>query len=180
MRYQSKYVPIAGIYEVFDVVEQRAIEQSELISRLNEADRQRAGVSRDEFAALQQTVAAQQVQIDGMQKILIGQPQQPATPRREPIDVQALFEQYYGDEHGRFDRVVNPPHPRPDIAALILLDRLVPDPGRKMISSAGHKQVMWLNISPEKLAAATEDDILTLVRCGVVFDRKSGGLVMYV
>lgn len=129
------------------------------------------------------TVAAQQVQIDGMQKILIGQggqPQQPATPRREPIDVQALFDQY-GDELNEFERVVNPLNPRPDIAAMILLDRLLPDsdPSRKMISSATREQV-WLNVDLDDLAAvATEEDILTLVRCGVACFANRG-LMMWV
>lgn len=96
------------------------------------------------------------------------------------IDLQAVFDRYDADgadEYLRFERVENKLHPRPDVCAFLLLDKLVPAPDNDMICAAEHDEI-FLDTDCEKLAAvATEADILTLVRCGVRFDGE--GLAMF-
>jgi hypothetical protein len=95
------------------------------------------------------------------------------------IDLQEVWDKY-GDEYLKFGRVENPLYPRPDIAAFLLLDKLVPtENSSDMVCAASHDEI-FLNTSVFKLAkVATEEDILTLIRCGV---RLVGGdyLAMFV
>ena len=95
------------------------------------------------------------------------------------IDIEALFEKFNDDdsyEFLEFERVVEPLAKRPDLCAFILLDRLVPGTG-DIVSAAGHDKI-FLSVDVDELAAvATEADILTLVRCGVILDE--GSLAMF-
>ena len=95
------------------------------------------------------------------------------------IDLDATFEKYNGD-YMEFERVENKLHSRPDICAFLLLDKLLPNDGRDMVCAAEHDEV-YLDADCEKLAeVATEDDILTLTRCGVHYDSGTDGLAMFV
>lgn len=92
------------------------------------------------------------------------------------LDLNAAFNAAE-DEFLKFDRIESPPHPRRDLYAFLLLDQLVPNPGRCMIAAAEHDEI-YLDTDCEKLAeVATQEDIVTLVRCGVMHD--DGGLSMY-
>lgn len=84
------------------------------------------------------------------------------------INLQEAFDKLFeADEYLKFDRIQNPLHRRRDIAAFLLLDKLVPDGDTDIIEAASH-DVVWLSINVEKLAeVATEEDILYLYRCGV-------------
>lgn len=67
---------------------------------------------------------------------------------------------------------------RPDLCAFMLLDRLVPG-DRDMVGAAEHDQI-WLDVDEVALAAAaTEDDVLTLIRCGVRWDSDTDCLGMF-
>jgi hypothetical protein len=93
-------------------------------------------------------------------------------------ELLALFEKHSG-EHGAFERVKNPLHNRPDICAFLLLDKLVPEPGRDMVVNARDEE-FYLNIDPEALAAViTEEEVITLRRCGVGFFEEDMGLCMF-
>lgn len=95
------------------------------------------------------------------------------------IDLEELFEKHE-NEFLEFNKVENPLHPRPDIASFLLLDKLIPTPGEDMVTSAEHDQI-WLATNIEKLAeVATEEDIITLIRCGVGIDADLEGLFMFV
>ncbi len=95
------------------------------------------------------------------------------------IDLYATFEKH-NDEYIRFDRVENKLHSRPDICAFLLLDKLLPNDGSRIVSAAEHDDI-YLNADCEKLAeVATDDDILTLIRCGVRYDSSTDGLAMFV
>jgi hypothetical protein len=85
------------------------------------------------------------------------------------------------DEYIAFDRVKNPPHPCPDVSAFILLNKLAPlDPGRDAVSWAEHDEI-GLAFDPEVVAkAATDEDVLTLKRCGVRYDDDSEMFKMFV
>ncbi len=59
-------------------------------------------------------------------------------------------------------------HPRPDLNAFLLLHRLHPNT-EDMVSGAEHDKI-WLAVEIEELHAASEDDLLDLMRCGVMLD----------
>jgi hypothetical protein len=98
------------------------------------------------------------------------------------IDIAATFEKFE-DEFLKFERVPAERRvsTRPDLCAFMLLDRLVPsDRARDILVSAEHDEV-WLDVDLDALAgAASEDDILTLVRCGVRLDSDVESLAMFV
>lgn len=84
------------------------------------------------------------------------------------IDLEATFNKYHADEYLEFDRVENKYSGRADLNALILLDKLLPG-SSDIISAAGHEEV-FLSVDISELAeVASEEDILTLVRCGVLY-----------
>jgi hypothetical protein len=95
-------------------------------------------------------------------------------------ELKTLFEKY-DDEYIEFDRVQNPLHPCPDVCAFILLNKLVPlQRGQDMVSWSEHDEIGFF-VDPTALAkAASEDDILTLVRCGVRYDDGSDSFKMFV
>jgi hypothetical protein len=93
-------------------------------------------------------------------------------------ELKALFEKH-SDEHSRFDRVVNPLHPRPDICAFLMLDRMVPEPGQDMVVNARDEE-FYLHVDPAAVAAViTEDEVITLRRCGVTYDNQFDALMMF-
>lgn len=95
------------------------------------------------------------------------------------IDLYATFEKH-NDEYIKFERVENKMHSRPDICAFLLLDKLLPNDGNDIVSAAEHDEI-YLDADCEKLAeVATDDDILTLTRCGVRYDSSTDSLAMFV
>ena len=78
-----------------------------------------------------------------------------------------------------FARVQNKTSGRADLHAFNLLDRLVP--GKSDIVSAAEHDEIWLDVSPEELAkAATEEQIIELIRCGVRYDEGTDSLALFV
>lgn len=94
------------------------------------------------------------------------------------IDLEVAFDKYES-EYLKFERVENKLHARPDLCAFLLLDKLMPHEGRDMVCGAAHDEI-YLDADCEKLSeVATENDILTLARCGVHYDSDTGGLAMF-
>lgn len=96
------------------------------------------------------------------------------------LNLAAAFEAASdADEYLNFDRVANKLHPCPDVCAFLLLHRLAPGSGaRKLVSGADH-DVIYLGTNLDELAqTASQEDITTLVRCGVRY--SSDGLEMFV
>jgi hypothetical protein len=94
------------------------------------------------------------------------------------LDLSKTFLKFE-DEYGQFGRIKDKLHPSPDVCAFLLLYKLAPWEG-DMVTSAEHDET-WLAASPEELAEnASEDDILTLVRCGIRFDEDLDSLAMFV
>lgn len=97
------------------------------------------------------------------------------------LDLEALFEKHK-DEYIKFDREPNPRHPRPDVCAFLLLHELAPaeKPGRDMIGAAEHDEI-WLDADVDTVAEkATEEQLVTLIRCGVRFDVQNHAFAMFV
>ena len=94
------------------------------------------------------------------------------------IDLKETFEKC-DDDYRKFDRVENKLHSRPDLCAFLLLDKLMPRAGRDMVYAAEHDEI-YLDVDCEKLAeVATENDILTLTRCGVRYNSETESLAMF-
>lgn len=89
------------------------------------------------------------------------------------LDLTEIFNKY-DDEYLEFEKVENKLSSRPDLHAFILLDRLVP--GDREIVFVAKRDKLILDTDIEELAkVATEEDILTLIRCGVWLCRATNG-----
>ncbi len=94
-----------------------------------------------------------------------------------PDELKAVFERH-ADQYIKFERIQKPLHPRPDIAAFLRLHELCPR-DRDMVCASEHDE-FFLDVSPEELAAAaTEDDLIYLIRCGVRLDLSTDSLAMF-
>lgn len=93
------------------------------------------------------------------------------------LDLKEVFNKF-ADDYLKFENIENPEYHRPDMCAFIMLDKLVPqEKDRDMVSAASHDEI-WLDIDCEELAkVATEQDIQTLVRCGIRYSED--GLCMF-
>ena len=86
-------------------------------------------------------------------------------------DIHALFEKYE-DEYSTFDKVENKRSKYKDLHAFLLLEELFPD-GYTMIDWAGHDEIAISPNYEELAAAATEEQILELIRCGLYLEDDS-------
>lgn len=85
-------------------------------------------------------------------------------------DIHRLYNEHE-DEHLKFENIKPERrlHRRPDLNGFLLLDKLVPG-DRDMVNVAEHDE-FWVEVTPEQVAAvATEEDILDLMRCGIMYD----------
>jgi len=97
------------------------------------------------------------------------------------IDLAKTFDKY-AEDYVQFGSVKNKLHSRPDLCAFLLLDKLLPNSndGWDMVCAAEHDKI-FLDINCEKLAQiATEEDILTLARCGVFYNSDTESLAMFI
>lgn len=81
-------------------------------------------------------------------------------------------------EYLEFGRIENKRSQRPDMHAWLLLDELFPNPGRDMVSAAEHDEI-YLDVKGWKLEKLTDDQILELVRCGVMHSDEHDCLWMF-
>ena len=95
------------------------------------------------------------------------------------IDIKEVFYKY-DDCYLEFDMVGDKLSKRPDLCAFMLIDSLLPDSCCDIVSAAEHDEI-YLDVDIDVLAKlATEEDIQTLVRCGVRYDEGYGCLCMFV
>jgi hypothetical protein len=94
------------------------------------------------------------------------------------MDINERFEAV-DDDYCKFDRIKNKRSDRPDLHALLLLDELFPNPGRAMVCAAEQDEI-WLDADGEKLHDLTDDQILELTRCGVIYVSHYDSLAMFV
>ena len=93
------------------------------------------------------------------------------------LNLAEVFEKF-DDDYIKFERIENKLSGRPDLHAFLLLDKLMPGT-RDMVSAAKHDEI-YLDVDCEKLAeVASEDDILTLTRCGVRYEGDTDSLCMF-
>ena len=83
------------------------------------------------------------------------------------MEIYEKFENF-NDDYLKFERVENKRSKRPDLHAFLLLDELFPS-HMDMICNAEHDE-FWLNISDDDAETLTDDQILELTRCGILWD----------
>jgi hypothetical protein len=93
------------------------------------------------------------------------------------MNLQEIFEEY-NDEYLSFEKVENKRSQRPDLHAFLLLDELFPS-DRDIVSAAEHDEI-YLDIEEDQLEKLTKEQILELVRCGIIFDSEYGCLCSFV
>lgn len=94
------------------------------------------------------------------------------------MSIKEILEKH-DDEFLKFEHVQNKLSNRPDLHAFLLLDKLVPG-DRDMVVAAEHDQI-WLAVDPTELEnAATEEQIVDLYRCGMIYDEDIDSLSMFV
>lgn len=92
-------------------------------------------------------------------------------------EVCQVFTEHDG-EFLKFDRVKEKFSNRKDLHAFILMDRLVPKHSG-IISGASH-DVIFLEVSIEDLKVATKEQIIDLIRSGVMNSSEYDCLTMFV
>ena len=86
------------------------------------------------------------------------------------INIDIFFEENDA-EYGKFERVENKLHSRPDLCAMLLLAKLFPGED-DIISATGHK-VVYFGVDCDLLAKiACEKELLTLRRCGLFYSTE--------
>jgi hypothetical protein len=82
------------------------------------------------------------------------------------------------DEFLKFNKVKNKRSKRPDLHAFLLLEELCPAKA-DTVAYACHEKI-YLEICPNKLAKKiTEEQVVELLRCGVLYDDESESLFMF-
>lgn len=94
--------------------------------------------------------------------------------------MEELFDQYSDeDEYLKFEKVENKLSQRSDLHAFILFDKLMPVSKSDIIGSSEHDE-FYLSIEPEEFAkVATDENILELVRCGVMYNSSYDSFSMF-
>jgi hypothetical protein len=93
------------------------------------------------------------------------------------MDLDERFKLFH-EEFLEVERISERHSTRNDLNAFMILDRLVPGMTCDIVSGAEHDMI-WLDFIEHDLnAAATDEDIKNLIRCGV--SMQDGALVMYV
>lgn len=83
------------------------------------------------------------------------------------------------DEYRKFDRVKNKRSKRADLHAFMLLDELFPNTKLgKIVTGARHDEI-WLGVELEDIDKLTDDQIIELSRCGVMYDDECDCLSMF-
>ena len=81
------------------------------------------------------------------------------------------------NEFGDFEKIKNKRSNRPDLHAFLLLDELFP--GDDDIISASQHDEFYLNISADNIEILTDEQILELIRCGVMYNDELECLSMF-
>ena len=93
------------------------------------------------------------------------------------VNIELIFANNDG-EYGKFEMVEDKLSNRPDLCAFLLIDKLLGG-SRDMVCASEHDQ-FYLEADCEVLSLrATEGDIITLIRCGVMFDSETDSLAMF-
>jgi hypothetical protein len=90
------------------------------------------------------------------------------------MSVQNWFYEH-DKEYRKFERIENPISRKPDLCAFLFLDKLTPDSTKRIVMCSEH-DVIYLGDDSDLLDLLTEEDVIFLLRCGVLL---GDGLYMY-
>ncbi len=90
-------------------------------------------------------------------------------------DIKEKFDKC-DDNYLKFELVENKKSIRPDLHAFLLLNELFPR-DRDIVCGATHDEI-WLDVDSEEINTISDEVVLELVRCGVMFGDD--GLYMFV
>lgn len=92
------------------------------------------------------------------------------------MTVKELFDKH-DDEHLKFERIPDHerPYKQPDLCAFVYLAGKLPCVG-DVVSDASHDEIY---LGFEELERLTEEDVLYIVRCGVMYDEDNDCLWMF-
>ncbi len=94
--------------------------------------------------------------------------------------VRQLFEKHER-EYWRFERVSLPLSNRPDMHALICLNLLFPsEPGESVMIGKACNDEIYFELNKEQISSLSENQVIDLARCGVIYDEECNLLMMYV
>jgi hypothetical protein len=93
------------------------------------------------------------------------------------MDIGERFESLDGDNFLKFDRVQNKRSNRPDLHAFLLLESLFPGTD-DIVSGAEHDKI-WLDVHEDQASELSDDQIMELIRCGVMYDDENYCLAMF-
>ncbi len=92
-------------------------------------------------------------------------------------EMAELFEKH-NEAFLKFDEIVEKRSNRPDLHAFLLLEAVCPG-DRDMICAAEHDQI-YLEVDGRKFAEnCTEEQIIELIRCGVMLDEGEEYFTMF-
>jgi isochorismate hydrolase len=83
------------------------------------------------------------------------------------------------DEFLKFDRVENKLSSRADLHAFLLLDKLVPGES-DIVGSADHDEIFLETDVEELLKVATDEQLIEIHRCGILYNEKYECLYSFV
>lgn len=92
------------------------------------------------------------------------------------MNIHDRFEKQH-DHYLKFDKVVNKLSKRPDLHALMLLDKLFPSYG-DIIIDASH-DLIFLAMTEEQIESLNDHHIIELTQCGVRYNEDYGCLEMF-
>ena len=93
-------------------------------------------------------------------------------------NLKKRFKKYENASIFDFDKIENKLSQRKDLHAFLLLDKIMPG-NNDIIGSAAHDEI-YLNFDCEKLnKVITDEQILELRRCGVLYDNECECLMMF-
>jgi len=93
------------------------------------------------------------------------------------MNIYDRFEKH-NDEFLKFERVENKRSSRADLCGFLFLEELFPDIDRDLICCAEHDQ-FWLDIDKDKIETLTDDQIIELLRCGILYDEENESLFCF-
>lgn len=96
--------------------------------------------------------------------------------QEEFIEIWNLHDEEYHD----FKSVKNPPCESSDLSAFMLIHKFMISKEADVITSAEHDEIYLPSIDDLDLEKITEDDIISLIRCGVRYDQNYECLSMFV
>lgn len=93
------------------------------------------------------------------------------------MEILGRFEAVSG-EYLKFKSVENKRSQRPDVHAFLLLAELFPRSG-PLVCCASH-DLIFLDVTTKEINNLTDDQILELTRCGVMYSEDSESLSMFI